>query len=93
MLKFKETGEMISGFVPSQFYKKHDSLQIFSLFMPPQLELGAAVLTFVTFVDTVTTRPDISYSVVKNLATAVGFTHARRQSSTSVCFVSTIFSK
>ena len=42
---------------------------------------------------TVTTRPDILYSVVKNLATAVGSTHARRESSTSVCFVSTIFSK
>ena len=42
---------------------------------------------------TVTTRPDISHSVVKNLATAVVSTHARRESSTSVCFVSTIFSK
>ena len=42
---------------------------------------------------TVTTRPDISHSAVKNLATAVVSTHARRESSTSVCFVSTIFSK
>ena len=42
---------------------------------------------------TVTTRPEILYSVVKNLATAISSTHARRESSTQVCFVSTIFSK